>query len=205
MRRATASWGSVAAVCLWLASCGGGSGGSGDGGSAAYLTADPRGASLGGADPLEAAGASSPADDASGLASDIAREIEEADLYRVDGDRLVLLNAYRGLTVVDLESVEVESRTPLAGFPNEMFLRGDRVLALHTGYDGGSRLTVLSLATPGSPVVEAAFPLDGWYVSSRLVGDVLLVITDGAVSSFGVAGPVTPVDSVALPHGASAV
>src|SRR5687768_15161483 len=170
MRRTSLSSWVAGLGFLLVAACGGGGGGGGDGD--ALLTADPRGASTGGADPLAGAGAAAPGDAAVEHVGDLAREIEEADLHRVDGDRLVLVNAHRGLAVVDLADVEVVSRLALGGMPHEMFLRGDRALVFHTSFEGSARLTVVSLADPAAPAVESTFPLTGAYVASRLVGDV---------------------------------
>ena len=172
MRRSVAAAFSVA-VSVLLAACGGGGGGGG--GVAGYLTADVRSAGgAGAALANEGGGVSAPETGAADAAKGIQNEIEEADVARFDGSRLVLLNAYRGLVVVDLGAVEVLGRTPLSGFPQELFLRGTRALAFHGLWNGGTRLTVVSLDDPSAPEVETTFDLPGYYVGSRLVGDCLL-------------------------------
>src|SRR5512144_3029636 len=60
-------------------------------------------------------GSPAPADAPSG-----ARVVEEADIYRLDGARLLVLNAYRGLQIVDLADPArpaLRSRVPVEGTP----------------------------------------------------------------------------------------
>jgi hypothetical protein len=191
-------------LAVGLAACGG-SGGGGGGGEipAGFLTADPRGFTNGGAGaPL---GTAAPGADAAEAAVDVAREIEEADLYRVDGDLLYLLNAHRGLAVVDLDGMAVLGRLALGGFPHEMYVRDGRALALLSAFDGTASLVDVSVADPSAPSETARLPLGGSYRASRLVGSVLYVVTDGEVRSFAVGASVAPVDVDALPHSASFV
>ncbi|MBW2732843.1 MAG: beta-propeller domain-containing protein [Deltaproteobacteria bacterium] len=60
-------------------------------------------------------------------------EVEEADIYRVDNDRLFYLNTYRGFIIYDLKDPKkpsVISRLPIYGYPIEMFVSGTTVYAL---------------------------------------------------------------------------
>jgi hypothetical protein len=59
--------------------------------------------------------------------------VEEADLYRFEGNRLYSLNTYRGLVIYDLADPERPrqlSRVPVFGYPTEMFVSGSTVYAL---------------------------------------------------------------------------
>src|SRR5205814_9713523 len=71
---------------------------------------------------------------------ELSKEIEEADLHRVVGDTLYLLNAYRGLAVVDLATFTLRSRLALGGVPHEMLVRGTRAFVFLTAADGASSL-----------------------------------------------------------------
>jgi hypothetical protein len=54
------------------------------------------------------------------------RTVEETDLYRLDGDRLYYLNAYRGLMVFDVSNVDAPKllgRSAIYGSPVEMIVR----------------------------------------------------------------------------------
>jgi len=60
-------------------------------------------------------------------------EVEEADIYRVDNDRLFYLNTYRGFIIYDVQDPKrpsVLSRLPIYGYPIEMFVSGTTVYAL---------------------------------------------------------------------------
>jgi hypothetical protein len=60
-------------------------------------------------------------------------EVQEADIYRIDGDRMFLFNTYRGFVAYDIKNTknpERLSRLPVYGYPVEMFVQGNTVYAL---------------------------------------------------------------------------
>jgi hypothetical protein len=60
-------------------------------------------------------------------------EVQEADIYRVDQNRLFYLNTYRGFIIYDLADAKnpvLLSRLPIYGYPIEMFVQGNTVYAL---------------------------------------------------------------------------
>ena len=59
--------------------------------------------------------------------------VQEADIYRIDSDRLFYFNTYRGLLIYDLtdpKNPKQLSRLPVYGYPIEMFVAGNTVYAL---------------------------------------------------------------------------
>jgi hypothetical protein len=59
--------------------------------------------------------------------------VEEADIYRIDGDRLFYLNTYRGFLIYDVRDPKKPARVgrlPIFGYPVEMFVDGTTVYAL---------------------------------------------------------------------------
>lgn len=59
--------------------------------------------------------------------------VEEADIYRVDNNRLFYLNTYKGFIIYDLADPAAPkrvSRLPVYGYPIEMFVTGKTVYAL---------------------------------------------------------------------------
>ncbi len=191
----------VAALAL-ASACGGGGGQ--DPAPAGFVTADARGIAAftgGGAWPPSGAAGAAEADADRGL-DEIARRVEEADLYRLDGDLLYLLSAHRGLGVADLSACALRGRLGLAGYPLEMFLRGERAFVLLAGLDGATRLAEVRVADPDAPALVHAEAVPGAYRTSRLVGDVLYLLTEHAVHSFWIgASPLAPVAVLALPEG----
>jgi len=185
--------------CVTLAACGGGGGGSGGIGGE-FLTADSRGM-FGGGGPGAGAPVASDgsADQAAGALERLAREIEEADLLRVEGDLVYVLNPHRGLVVADLGRVALRGRLPFVGFPREMYVRGARGLVLLNRAEGGGELLDVDLSDPDAPRLVARLPFAGWLDASRLVGDVLYVVSGGAVFSFRVAAGVAAADAEDLP------
>lgn len=199
----------ILASCLtFLAACGSGGGGSQPPPVPAdFLAADTR--SLTQTVNPSAGAPAAPADAVNpGAATDagrsqVAREIEEADLYRVAGNLLYLLNAHRGLAIIDLSSYQLLGRLNLQGFPLEMYLRGTRALALVTDLHNGTRLLELSVADSAAPAIARTATMPGGFRTSRVVGDVLYAVTDGSVYSYSLAStPFAPVASLALPDGA---
>jgi hypothetical protein len=60
-------------------------------------------------------------------------DVEEADIYRVDKNRLFYLNTYRGFMVYDVndpKNPQRVGRLPVYGYPIEMFISGNTVYAL---------------------------------------------------------------------------
>ena len=195
----------VALASVLFAGCGGGGGGGG-GAPLGLLTADTRGQTTGGlGSGAGAEAAAAPTNDASGAAKSIAREIEDADLYKVDGDTLVLANPWRGLVVVDLAQPALRGRVGLGGVTRDLYVRGSRVLVCLSTFDGGGEVLDVSIANPAAPVVRSRTPVGGTIVASRLVGNVLYAVTDADVRSFLLGTDLTPVAQAALPHGAAYV
>lgn len=146
-------------------------------------TASDTGGDRGGAD----AGLNAPGSDSDGEGEE--RTVEEADIYRFEGDRLYVLNQFRGLFVFDVSDVDHPrqiGRLPLRGTPIEMYVRDGRAYAIISDYfdwthetDGtltpkyGSRIVGIDLTDPANPVEIGSTFLDGFVSDTRLVGDVI--------------------------------
>jgi len=159
-------------------------------------------------DDFERAGESSFAEMSAGTAKDDSlsaegidesgafREVEESDIYRFSGERLYVLNKYRGLFVFDVSDLDkpIElGRVPLYGEPVEMYVRGDRVYAILTNYlepyqgddlpEGtisrvsDSRVVAIDLSNPEQPKQIGEVSLNGIISDSRLVGEVIYAIS----------------------------
>lgn len=138
---------------------GGGGGGDGDGdgdhtddgsvnnkpgvtpimGATDFLSADSRAGENGRSGGL--AGAPEADDgDSAGDPSAPEREVERGDIFRVLGDgRILNLNAYRGLQVIDVRDVsapKIEGRLDVTGTPVEMYVTGDRAIVLLNNWRG---------------------------------------------------------------------
>lgn len=117
------------------------------------------------------------------------REVVEPDVIRRDGNWLYILNQYRGLSIVDLDTEELVAQAPTYGYPRDLYVVGDRayVLVAYAGgvvtegdvlsYDIRSRVYVLDISEPASAAIAGQFDLEGDFVDSRLVGDVLYAIS----------------------------
>jgi hypothetical protein len=129
---------------------------------------------------------------AAGAASDT-RTVEEADVYKRVGSTLFVLNAWRGLLAVDLADVaspKFLSRVPVSATPVDLYVRGGvAFLAVSDWFvytfapDGGarpyrgSRLIAVDVADPAVPHLLAELPVEGQIEQTRLVGDVLYVVS----------------------------
>ncbi len=128
-----------------------------------------------------------------GAATSPARAIEEADIYKQVGSTLLVLNAFRGLQVVDLADLtrpHLVGRVPVVGTPVDLYVRGTTAFVLVSDFfsyvvaaDGstqpvrGSRLLAVDVSDPAAPRVTAELGLDGEVQASRLVGNVLYVVS----------------------------
>lgn len=127
--------------------------------------------------------------EASPQAAEAKRVIEESDIFKVLGDTLFVLNPYRGLVTIDImnpDRPEIVGRTPIIGSPKDMVVRGDRAYVLmNDWYDWnrgqeqfhGSQVLVVDVSDVTEPVVTGKFPVAGTVEDSRLVGDVLYVVS----------------------------
>src|SRR6266542_442323 len=96
----------------------------------------PPGGRAGGAGGIASAGAPGPAAAPAtpgAAASDASapRAIEEADVYKRVGSTLYVLNAFRGLQVVDLTDLSAPrlvSRVPVSATPIDLYVRGSTAL-----------------------------------------------------------------------------
>jgi hypothetical protein len=93
---------------------------------------DAAGGAANGPATVPAAGGTSSAT-APGAPSGRDATVQEADIYRIDSDRLFYFNTYRGLLIYDLtdpKNPKQLSRLPVYGYPIEMFVAGNTVYAL---------------------------------------------------------------------------
>lgn len=154
---------------------------------------DVYGHSTGDRSPGADAGAAAPDLD-SGEASDPERAIAEADIIQVDGDRLFALSRYAGLTVIDLSDpsdLRVLGNHRFSAVPFEMYLRDDVAYVMYNGYwtfevddatgEGSwqttARMQALDVADPTRIEVLADHELYGQVSDSRMVGDVVYLVT----------------------------
>ena len=105
-------------------------------------------------------------------------EVEEADIYKIDGTRLYYLNTYRGFLAFDIAdptNPKQLSRLPVYGYPIEMFVQGTTVFALLkdalylTQVNGKpqfqryntSQLVTIDIADPANPKVIQTMDIVG--------------------------------------------
>ncbi len=122
-----------------------------------------------------------------------AREIVEADVLKIEGDRLFALSQYRGLAVVDVsnpDDLRLLGRMALDGYPFEMYLRDGVAYVLLTSFwsysadEAGlepewrttSRIVALDVQDPAAIAKIGDFDLAGDISDSRMVGDVLYAV-----------------------------
>jgi hypothetical protein len=122
------------------------------------------------------------------------RAVEEADIYARSGSTLLVLNAFRGLQILDLADLShprLLSRVPVLGKPVDLYLRGATAFVVVTDQflyvlaeDGsatrprrGSRVVAVDVADPTAPRVLASLAVDGEVQQTRIVGDVLYVVS----------------------------
>jgi hypothetical protein len=129
----------AAAAAALAAGAGGCDGGPADPipGQTDFESEDVSGGSLGGRQNAGAVPGAGVTADAAGRSvpppSGRTAAVEEADIYRVDQNRLFYLNTYRGFVIYDVadpQRPQRVSRLPVYGYPVEMFVAGNTVYAL---------------------------------------------------------------------------
>ncbi|MDM8523894.1 beta-propeller domain-containing protein [Desulfococcaceae bacterium HSG8] len=139
------------------------------------------------------------ADDADAATGNAAREIEEADIVRIDGTNLYILNRYRGLFICDISSPDnpsISGQAPVTGNPVEMYIKGnlayviisDTNMSVYPYMDAasstlpaasvaGSRIDVVDISDKKNPRITDSFSLEGEVTDSRIVGNILYVVS----------------------------
>ncbi|MCZ6795121.1 MAG: beta-propeller domain-containing protein [Planctomycetota bacterium] len=153
-----------------------------------------RGGGFLGVDGAEGAKPAAPDADAGQQEAAPERELEEADLYRIFGQHLYALNRYRGLYIIDISDLdrpEVLGRAPIFGYPREMYVRGTTAYILVTDFytfgvdpesgltrgSYGSQVRIVDVSDVRKPRVLRNINLDGYLTDSRIVGDVLYLVS----------------------------
>jgi hypothetical protein len=125
------------------------------------------------------------------------RLIEESDIYKLVGSRLFVLNRYRGLQILELSDLDhphLIGRAAIFGYPKEMYVRGDRAYVVVSDYytfwrdavagDAiphsfyGSQLRIIDISDPTDPRVVGGIDLAGDAGDSRIVGDVMYLVSE---------------------------
>jgi hypothetical protein len=123
-------------------------------------------------------------------------DVQEADIYRIDNDRLFYLNTYRGFIAYDLADAQhpkLLGRLPVYGTPIEMFVKGTTVYALLsdvlylTQQNGKfvfdrrnvSQLVTIDVSDPGNPKLLNATDIIGQLREgvSRKIDDTIYVVS----------------------------
>jgi len=119
---------------------------------------------------------------------DAGREIVEADIYKVIGDKLYVLNSYRGLAIIDIadpSKISIVGRLRFSGYPREMYVEnGIAVVLLSSVYheiDGNgvvsSEVVTVDVSDPTSPALIRRAILEGEIADTRQVGNVVYVVS----------------------------
>ncbi len=137
---------------------------------------------------LVGAGVGSGTDDESDLGSGADRQLVEPDVIRREGNLLYILNQYRGLSIVDLETESVLSQTPTYGSPRDLYFSEGRAYVLVSyardikvnnaliTVTYGSLIYTLNVENPTEVFVEDSIGFEGDLIDSRLVGDVIYAV-----------------------------
>jgi hypothetical protein len=203
---------------------GSGAGGSGagapDGGHAGFVSDDPtkRTTPPPGVDAGTSADGGGPTPPPSG---DATRAIIEADIIQVQGDTLYALAEYGGLSVIDIsnaDNLRMLGRYTIRARPFEMYIKSGVAYAMYASFphyerdaSGSyrsvvtSRIVAIDVTNPPAMKELGNFDMPGDLSDSRMVGDIIYVVTYENGSCWGCASnqPRTTVTSIAAADPAS--
>jgi hypothetical protein len=194
-----------------------GSSGSSSGGSSAFSGGGGSGSSGSGSSGSSsgALGAAASGQASSGAAP-AQRTIQEADIYKLASNTLYILNANRGLEIVDVTNVQspkLVATVPTANSPRQIYVDGNTAYVLTSnaadidcgGYKGAcgwsapggvtTQVDVVDVTSPASPKVLGTQQISGDLQDSRIVGHILYVVgidatgADTLVASYDVSNP----------------
>lgn len=127
--------------------------------------------------------------------ADPVREIEEADIVKVQGTTLYALNQYRGLFIIDIANPDrpaILGHLDMYGYPVEMYVRDGRAYVVLTRYfrvwagvglahpetEIGSAVLAVDVSSPAAPLVQNEHWIPGYITDTRIVGDVLYAVAN---------------------------
>ncbi len=142
-------------------------------------------------------GSFNPAPEAPGDAVDnggAARVVEEADVIKVEGNRLYALSRYGGLAIVDItnpDQMTLLGRKRIDGVPFEMYVQNGRAFVMLNEFgrwvqdDGSpygqwvqtSEILAFDVSNPANINEVSHFDVPGSIADSRMVGDAAYVVT----------------------------
>ncbi len=128
-----------------------------------------------------------------GGATAAARAIEEADIIKLEGNRLYALSSHGGVSVIDVsnpDALKLLGRHRSTATPFELYVRDETMFVLYNGYgeyeyleDEGyynfyqtSYVIALDASDPQNIVEQERFEIPGYISDSRLIGDVVYVV-----------------------------
>jgi hypothetical protein len=162
----------------------------GCGSGSAFESDDPnyRESTLGGNDTGGSADAGAAPKTPGDQSGDAQRAIEEADIIKTIGTKLYALSRYGGLSVIDVstkDKLTLLGRFRMEAMPFEMYVEGDVVYAMlstYGRYDAGrwietSEVLALDTKDPAHISELAHFDIPGTIADSRMVGEVMYVVT----------------------------
>ena len=141
-------------------------------------------------------------DDAAGGEGAEEREVEEADLVKVIGDTLFVLNSYRGLLTIDIsdpENAQIAGQCSVIGYPVEMYVVDFlAIITVQTNYNFwyrywdfkelsdedeaegtiGTMIYIVNVQDPRDPRILKIVELEGFPAESRRVGHVIYQATN---------------------------
>jgi hypothetical protein len=188
-------------------------------GQTSFESAPPNGATNFGGDVGGSPPPSVPPPADAPVGAPVSRDVQETDLYRLEGNRLYFLNAYRGLMVFDVTDADhptLLGRSPIFGSPVDMIVRNGVATVVigdwfGTGDDGapfhGSIVRGLDATDPTNIRVLGEAKLGGWVRDDRVVGDVIYAVSEDYGWSYGwrdgstSSGPAVVVSSVSFANG----
>jgi hypothetical protein len=125
------------------------------------------------------------------------RTVQETDLYRLDGNHLYYLNAYRGLMVFDVSNVDqpkLLGRSAIFGTPVQMFVNNGIAVVVVADWYGrldsgepfhGSIVRGFDATDPANIKVLGDAKLGGWVQDTRIVGNVLYAVSEDYGWTYG--------------------
>jgi len=125
---------------------------------------------------------------------DVTREIVEADLYKLEGSNLYVLNRYRGLVIIDVadpDKMVIKGRLPFQAMPKEMYVKDGRAYVVSSDYFQywqydpeadphgfhGSQVMIVDVSKPDAPAMLGSLQVDGEVTDTRMVGEVLYTVS----------------------------
>lgn len=122
-------------------------------------------------------------------------DVDEADIIKTDGKYIYYVNVNKEVVILSAENgktkkVATVGSSGIENYIDDIYIKGDRLITVGTVYredsdEGSSGIVVYDISDRSKPKVLYDFNQTGYILSSRMVGNIVYLVTNDYVNNGG--------------------